>query len=76
MTEVTFVVNNVTVPLGTEVVMHRNAASTGTSCGSCAQRHDKVTFVLERFRFVLQLLQLVCGIKVNANMWNLRAFVW
>jgi hypothetical protein len=76
MTDVTFAVNNVSVPLGTEVVMHGNAASTGTSCGSCAQRHDKVTFVLQRFRFVLPLLLLVCGIEVNANTWSLRAFVW
>jgi len=37
MTEVTFAVHRVAVPLGTDAVLHRNPASTGTSCDSCAR---------------------------------------
>jgi len=37
MTEVTFAVQCVAVPLGTEDVLRRNPASTGTSCDSGAR---------------------------------------
>lgn len=71
MTEVTFAVHCVTVPLDTDAVLQRNLASAGTSCDSCAN----ITLVLERFRFVLSLLLLLYGIVINVNTWDSRDFV-
>ena len=73
---VSFAVNYVTVPLGTEPLLHRIHSFSGTTSDGCTQRHDDITLILERFRFVLPLLLQLYGIKMNVNMWDLMTFVW
>jgi len=61
MTEVTFAVHCVAVPLGTEDVLRRNPASARTSCDSYA-RHTIISH--------LCYSGYVCSVALTAKLWN------
>jgi len=61
MTEVTFAVHCVSVPLGTEDLLRRNPASAGTSCDSCARHTTTAHLCYSGY---------VCPVALTAKLWK------